>query len=70
MLKKTLFVASAAIALAATLSAPASANINLPTGTQPPTQRVPEPTTVFGLLSLAGAGLFATKRADSHKKAQ
>lgn len=71
MLKKTLFVASAAIALAAASSLPASANV---TDLQndggfvldpDPVQTVPEPMTVFGLVAFAGGSLLAKKRSDS-----
>ncbi|WP_353931015.1 PEP-CTERM sorting domain-containing protein [Okeanomitos corallinicola TIOX110] len=67
MLKKTLFVASAAIALAATLSLPALAIVDNEDDFTPDVVTVPEPMTVFGLIAFAGGGLLAKKRADSQK---
>ncbi|MFM2064089.1 MAG: hypothetical protein RLZZ507_3760 [Cyanobacteriota bacterium] len=68
MLKKTLLIASAAIALSAASSVPAFASIDVDADfAQDPVQTVPEPMTVFGLIAFAGGGLLAKKRVDSQK---
>ncbi len=69
MLKNTLFVVASTIAVVTSASLPASATptciAGLP-GCGPEPVRVPEPTTVLGLLSV-GAGMAAKKMVDSHK---
>lgn len=60
MLKNTLFVAAAAIAVVASFSAPASATGGLP-GTTTPVS-VPEPSTLLGTLVVGGIGLMSTKK--------
>ncbi|MEM9220395.1 MAG: hypothetical protein AAGD25_39480 [Cyanobacteria bacterium P01_F01_bin.150] len=65
MLKKTLFVVGAAIAVATVSAQPASANANARRAQQ--TQQVPEPVTVIGSIA-AGAGLLSAKLKASKSK--
>ncbi|NEQ39975.1 MAG: PEP-CTERM sorting domain-containing protein [Okeania sp. SIO3I5] len=72
MLKKTLFVVASTIAVTAATSLPAAANLkcppNIPSGVIPGCSsapvKVPEPTTVLGLLCVGG-GMVAKKMVDS-----
>ncbi len=62
MLKNTLSVAAATIAVIASASLPAAASIGSLTGTANTPARVPEPSTILGTLVVGGIGLISTKK--------
>ena len=65
MLKNTLSVAAATIAVIASASLPAAATFgNLGNQANSPA-RVPEPSTILGTLVVGGIGLISTKKKDA-----
>ncbi len=65
MLKNTLSVAAATIAIVASASLPALASVDSTDDFA--TESIPEPTTVLGLMTFAGGALLTKKRIDSQK---
>ena len=64
MLKNTLSVAAATIAIVASASLPALAIVD---NEEDLVTEIPEPTTVLGLMTFAGGALLTKKRIDSQK---